>query len=924
MEVNIISPKRMKKNVLFLALTMALVLVVCGAVAATDEVQTDSSSAGDTGQSDSSTGDTGQSDDSSSTSDTGQDDSSGDDTGQDESSTSAGDVGENDLLTSSDDGGSGVDLGDVQVPFVENEGQLPDEVDYYADTYYGTAYVTSDGITHDVNVSNTEGVALQEQFLDENGNPINVDPVGEDESETQVNYFVGSDSSEWYSNLSTYNLVSLGEIYPNISVKLRAHGGTVEKLFCLESGSSVDDIVVQIQGANSLEILDDGSLAIITDAGTVTMSAPQATQNGQNVNVTYKLLGNNSYGFTLGDYDTNETLVIDPILNYSTYVGGSGNEEAQCMTVDKAGNVYLSGLTDSTDFPVTPGAYQSTWNGGSGSEPIDVYVVKLNSAGTGLVYCTYIGGTDNEVAYGIIVDKQGNAYIAGSTTSTDFPVTANAYQKTYAGTDPGSEWGDVFVVKLNPNGTVLLYSTYLGGTGVDCPTGIAVDNEGNAYVTGWAGVNYPVTPGALQTTHAGGKRDIFLTKLNPDGSGLVYSTYLGGSSEDRGRDVAVDEEGYAYVLGNVISTDFPVTANAYQTTYQGSSPWNYGDCTVSKINKDGSGLVYSTYIGGTADEICRFMALDSAGNVYLTGFTYSTDYPVTPNAYQTTYAGGWDVFVTKLNSSGTDLVYSTYFGGSGMEWAEGIVVDKYGNASFAGWTLSTDFPVTPNASQKTNAGGRDAFLARMNSSGTGLLYSTYFGGTGEDIGMGIGMDGSGNVYLAGYTESTDFPVTPGTYQTTYAGGWNDLFVVKFAEPAAPRPTVDRTVKNGVNYSVPVYVDITPSNSTLTIGDTETYTFKLDKNSLGNAANMVFTIVIPEGMEFVNASVSQGTCEYDSATRTLTWKVDSITDDLYLWLELRALQTGTFYIQPNISIPGYNPKLNIGSLIITVGDTTVTT
>jgi hypothetical protein len=491
------------------------------------------------------------------------------------------------------------------------------------------------------------------------------------------------------------------------------------------------------------------------------------------------------WGIEVGSYDPTQLLVIDPLV-YSTYIGGSEYDRGNAIAVDGKGNAYVTGETYSTNYDVTPGAFQTDGGG-------DVFVTKLSARGTVLVYSTYIGGSYGDRGYGIAVDGSGNAYVTGYTTSTDYPVTPGAFQ-----TKNGGGLRDVFVTKLNAAGSALVYSTYIGGVFHDYGYAIAVDGSGNAYVTGYTeSASYPVTPGAFQTTKGGGY-DVFVTKLNETGTALVYSTYIGGSNNDVGYGIAVDGNGNAYVTGYTESTDYDVTSGAFQTTRGG-----YRDVFVTKLNETGTALVYSTYIGGSGGDEGYGIAVDGSGNAYVTGYTWSTDYDVTPGAFQTKNGGGRDVFVTKLNATGTALVYSTYMGGSNNDEGYGIAVDGSGNAYVTGWTLSTDYDVTPGAFQTKNGGGRDVFVTKLNATGTALVYSTYIGGSGEERGYAIAVDGSGNAYVTGYTESRNYDVTPRAFQTTNEGK-QDVFVTKVCHPITltSAPGTD-------NQTVSVNMPITP-------------------------------------------------------------------------------------------------------------------
>ena len=494
-------------------------------------------------------------------------------------------------------------------------------------------------------------------------------------------------------------------------------------------------------------------------------------------------------GFKIDQFDTKKPLIIDPILAYSTYLGGGGDDVGYGIAVDSSGSAYITGSTSSTDFP-TENPIQGTKGGG-----VDVFVTKLNPAGSALVYSTYLGGSGDDYGYGIAVDSSGSAYITGSTSSTNFP-TVNPIQGTNAGQ------GDAFVAKLNPSGSAFAYSTYLGGSGDDVGYGIAVDSSGGAYITGsTSSTDFP-TENPIQGTNAG-QGDAFVAKLNPSGSALVYSTYLGGSGagydkgcwcilgDDRGNGIAVDSSGSAYITGYTGSTNFP-TVNPIQ----GSKGYAY-DVFVTKLNPAGSALVYSTYLGGWGGgwgyDFGNGIAVDSSGSAYITGHTYGFilgDSRV-------------DVFVIKLNPAGSALVYSTSLGGSGDDYGYGIAVDSSGSAYITGYTTSSNFP-TVNPIQGINAGQGDAFVAKLNPSGSALVYSTYLGGGGDDVGYGIAVDSSGRFYITGSTSSTDFP-TENPIQGTKGGGV-DVFVTKLditetiSTPTTPTGPTSGTINNSYSYS----------------------------------------------------------------------------------------------------------------------------
>jgi hypothetical protein len=458
-------------------------------------------------------------------------------------------------------------------------------------------------------------------------------------------------------------------------------------------------------------------------------------------------------------------------LIYSTYIGGNNYDYGTSIAIDNSGNAYITGATYSTDYPITPGAFQTTKGVGD-----DVFVTKLNSTGTGLIYSTYIGGSDYDFGYAIALDGSGNAYITGETWSTDYDITPGAFQTTLSGSEG---WPDVFVTKLNSTGTGLIYSTYIGGSDYDYGFAIAIDNSGNAYVTGVTNsTDYNITAGAFQTTIAGFS-DVFVTQLNSTGTGLIYSTYIGGSNEDGGYSIAIDDSGNAYITGFTTSTDYDITPGTFQTTGGGSNT----DVFVTKLNSTGTGLIYSTYIGGSSNDVGYSIAIDGSGNAYITGETYSTDYDTTPGAFQATNVGIYDVFVTKLNSTGSGLIYSTYIGGSDEDRGNSIAIDHTGNAYVTGETYSTDYDITPDVFQNIYGGSQDVFVTKLNSTGTALLYSTYIGGSDYDYALSIALDKSGNVYITGWTESTDYDITRGAFQTNCGGGTTDLVEVGYGGDA---------------------------------------------------------------------------------------------------------------------------------------------
>src|SRR5437762_1954940 len=427
----------------------------------------------------------------------------------------------------------------------------------------------------------------------------------------KANYFIGNDPKRWRTNVATYAKVKYEGVYPGVDLVYYGNQGQLEYDFVVAPGVDPNEIRLQFPGAGKLRVDEKGDLLLGSRGEEVRLEKPMVYQEvgGERkpVEGRYVLASANRIGFQLGVYDHSQPLVIDPVLVYSTYLGGSAYGEGDGIAVDGSGNAYVTGLTDSTNFP-TLNALQSTI-----SSNYVGFVTKFNPSGSALVYSTYFGGSDGGWGRSIAVDASGNAYVTGVTSASNFP-TVNALQSTY-----GGGYNDAFVIKLNPTGSALVYSTYLGGSGEDIGYGIAVDGSGNAYVTGEAGsTNFPSTAGAFQTS-IGGYSDAFVSKLNPGGSALVYSTYLGGSGEDSGYGITVDASGNAYVTGYTGSTNFP-TANALQSTPAGGYP-----AFVTKINARGSALVYSTYLGGSdgLSAVAANIAVGVWRKAYETGSTGS-------------------------------------------------------------------------------------------------------------------------------------------------------------------------------------------------------------------------------------------------------------------------------------------------------------
>jgi len=601
--------------------------------------------------------------------------------------------------------------------------------------------------------------------------------VGAEPLPGKVNYFIGNDPKQWRSGIPTYAQVRYQDLYPGISVVYYGTPGRLEYDLQIDPGADPKIITLDCQGASQVKRDSQGNLRLRMSGGELLLAKPHIYQTTGTHRKTiaggYVLKAGGQIGFQVDEYDRSQPLIVDPVLSYSTYLGGNGYDAAYGAAVDASGNAYITGFARSGNFPVTSGAYHTTCgtagtcNGGYS----DLFVTKLGPGGSTLIYSTYLGGSRDDIGKAIAVDSSGAAYITGQTFSSDFPTTAGAFQTTYGGA------GDAFIVKLNSAGSSLVYSTYVGGSKSDIGNAIALDSAGNAYITGATySTDFP-SANPVQATN-GGDADAFVTEINGNGSALALSTYLGGSGVDWGNAVTVPPLGDTiYVAGFTKSADFPI-ANPLQTC--ASCP-TYADAFVTAINPNGA-LRSSTFLGGSSDDKATAIALDPAGSIYVTGFTFSTNFPTTAGAYQTSLPNGSSgAFVAKIAPNLTSLVYSTYLHGNVLDFGRAIAVDT-GNVFVAGQTYSTAFPLvntTQSACALSNCFYGTGFVTELNDAGSGLVFSTYLGGShGEQI-ASIGLDSSANPYVAGETTSSNFPAV-NAFQGVYGGSYGDAFVSSFS------------------------------------------------------------------------------------------------------------------------------------------------
>jgi hypothetical protein len=630
--------------------------------------------------------------------------------------------------------------------FVANHGQAHREARYMAKTRRFNAY-----FAHREAILAMRGASLRIGFLDAPG-PRELEP--ESAGSGVANFLIGGEE-EWATGVPLLDGVAYRDVYPGIDAVYRGSGPNLKSEYVVQPGHDPARIRLRYAGAERLEIEADGALLIRVGRHLLRESTPVIYQQRNGVRVTVEgafQVNGDIVSFAVGGYDRTLPLTIDPVIYYLTLFGGSGTDAATSMAIDASGSAYIAGFTSSYDLP-TASPEQNFSGGGN-----EVFVAKLTPSGNGIAYCTYIGGRSDDRAFGIAVDSAGAAYVAGSTTSSNFPVRGALQAKLAGGKN-------AFVLKLAAAGNALVYSTYLGGSGSDAASGIAVDAAGSAYLAGdTTSLNFPAA--AFQKTNRG-IPDAFVAKLAPDGSRLVYSTYLGGSGEDHATAIAIDGSGSAFVTGSTYSTNFPL-ASAHQAALAGGQ-----DAFVTRLSADGKSLIFSTYLGGSngmlgAPEAGNGIAVDGSGNVYVTGETSSVNFPIR-GAVQSTNAGWQDAFVSKFGGSG-GLVYSTYIGGVNVDIARAIAVDRSGYAHIAGETTSANL-ASILMLQGAPTGVFDAFIVKLAATGDAVSGLSYLGGIGADNATAIAVDASSNVYVAGWTQSPNFAAVNG-FQTINGGNYS--------------------------------------------------------------------------------------------------------------------------------------------------------
>lgn len=629
------------------------------------------------------------------------------------------------------------------------------------------------------------------------------EPQGVDELPGKTNYFLGNDSGKWRTNVTTYRKIKYDEIYPGIDLVYYGNSGELEYDFIVAPHADPRGIKLKFNGVTRVKLDRNGDLLLSTTTATFRHQKPLIYQevNGTRTSVKggYVLGTKGQVSFRFGTYDKTRPLIIDPVIAYSTFLGGSDLDEGFSIAIDSSNNIYIAGITDSTNFPLE-NPFQSINKGGNG--PVgyyELYVSKLDPTGQSLIYSTYLGGTGIDRGGVIAVDNDGNLHITGSTTSIDFPV-ANAYQSTYGG---GAS--DAFLTKLSPSGNFLIYSTYLGGNGPNWLPGnyfeagraITLDSVGNAILAGETdSFGFPVLQ-PIKATKGGtsAASDAFLLKMSTGGS-LLFSTYLGGNNDDDSANgITQDAFGNIYISGSTSSTDFPIV-NAPSFLIPNADAYN---AFVMKLTPEGTSIINSTLMGGTSADYGGAIVVDSSQNIYLGGATYSQDFPVV-NAFQPTNpitpvfgnprTTGW---VMKLQSDFSVANYSTYLGGNDYGGVSTVALDSSNNLWVYGSSIATNFPVV-DALYSSNRGYQDVTLSKFSLDGSTLTFSTYLGGNNYDRPGRMVLNSDDEIYLSGNTASSNFPLL-NPYQSQYGGGLSDAFIMKIA-PQNGLLTISGTVSDG--------------------------------------------------------------------------------------------------------------------------------
>ncbi|MFW3146213.1 MAG: hypothetical protein ACMUIE_05330 [Thermoplasmatota archaeon] len=685
-----------------------------------------------------------------------------------------------------------LDLGN----FIENKGQWDRELSYIATASFGHIGIGNGGIYYDVCLGEDRGQVIGYGFVRANVH----NTIGSDEKGPVHNYFLGPETSMWASGAGEFGKVICEEVWNGIDLFYSVDGRDSKYEFLMRPGSDHEDIRLQVQGQNDLIIepdglkmeLDDGS--VLKDTGLI---AFYEDGERETIGASFVDLGNDVFGFELGQYDRTRSVVIDPFLEYSTVLGtpsSNVDDFGGDFVRDGDGYIYGIGTTGSTTFPTTTGVYDTTANGNW-----DAVIYKLDPTLSSLIFSTYFGGSQMEITRTIALMGNGSVFIGGDTFSSNLPVSSGAYDTTYQPAPGAAQETDGFLARLDDNCSELGFSTYLGMSGNESIYSIDADASGCLIVSGTTQSNgFPTTTGAFDTTFNGGGTDMFLVKLNASGDKLLKSTYIGGNNFDYGYDMDLIGDHLVYITGQTRSNNFPTTAGAYDTSFNndpsGTNPF------VMKFNVSADSMDFSTYVGaggyGSGIEVA------ANGSVHVAGQSASNSFPTTSGAYDTSRNGQEDGVYFRLDASGSSLTYSTFIGGGAWDSLSDVDLDPDGSVYLIGRSRSTGFPTTKGCYDDTLSGGWDMVVSRLDPQGKRLVYSTYLGGSGDESGGRIDLDGSNFTYISGMSDSNNFPTISGAYDTTPNGGDDIVFCLVnltkvLLEPDRPRNLTGKMVGSKV-------------------------------------------------------------------------------------------------------------------------------
>lgn len=668
-----------------------------------------------------------------------------------------------------------------EMQFIENKGQWPSEVLFLTRLNGLNAWITKTGVTYDYfritriqdrknfahlpphekeqaesNNFSMQGHVLRIAFINANENPS---AQGDGPRSTVHNYFLGNDPDKWATGVSLFGQIEIDQIVEGISVQYYFDQGNLRYDYHVLPGADVGNLKFRLEGADEWQINEAGEMEIGTSLGIVNHGKIYAYQHiggeEQEVTCSFVQLPDGAVGMTVGDYDPALPLIIDPMV-FSTYLGGNVHEFNPAIALSEDGSVYVTGQTLSPNFPVTPGAYQTTKNA-----DYDIIISKMDASASALLFSTFLGGDGRDELPDISLGIDGTIFITGTTQSENFPVTPDVVQSNY----PGGK--TVFITRLNTEATALIFSTYLGGSNTDKGRSIIVDQEGNSYISGYSSSdNFPVTPGALNNGY------LFVTKINSSGSDLIFSAFV-APAEGYGMDI--DNSGNIYVTGESFNTpEFPITPGAFQTIGTGSR-----SSFATVINPTASQILASTYLTGVSQDYGRVIRVAENGDIIVGGYTYSSNFPTTPGAFQTTHQGNMDIFVTRLNASCTQMIWGTLLGAGDTEYLYGMALDEDENVVFTGETSSGEqFPVTTdefvaNLIYPTFP----AYISKISNDGAQLIYCALLSNTDfyENIGNDVVVNDDGNLVLVGIS-ANGFPITPDVFQPNFGGGISDFFI----------------------------------------------------------------------------------------------------------------------------------------------------